>query len=223
MVFVSFGYFLSTDLFQPIFVNDSLKRLTEKSELADAIKGGGTTHQPNSSNGFVASPLMAGSSQESFSPVLNVPAGADPMHYQQHMQRAFLQSAMVQNLQIQQQLLAQNQALKTLLSQQETSTSPTQSPSSLSNASKSPRKSSIKGRVTSPMFVDSERNRKASSDSNNYIPPPPPPPMPPPLQEEWSGTRPFLDPYGRYVCVFVKKKMIRKNVFPFLIFVSHLL
>lgn len=188
-------------------MNDSLKRLTEKSELADAIKGGGTTHQPNTSNGFVASPLMTGSTQESFSPVLNAPAGSDPMHYQQHMQRAFLQSAMVQNLQIQQQLLAQNQALKTLLSQQETSTSPTQSPSSLSNASKSPRKSSFKGRVTSPMFTDSDRNRKASSDSNSsHIPPPPPPPMPPPLEfHDPSGTRPFLDPYGRAKTVRIGK------------------
>lgn len=196
------------DLFQPIFVNDSLKRLTEKSELADAIKGGGTTHQPNTSNGLVASPLMAGATtQESFSPVLNVPAGADPMHYQQHMQRAFLQSAMVQNLQIQQQLLAQNQALKTLLNQQETATSPTQSPSSLSNSSKSPRKSSFKGRVTSPLFVDSERNRKASSDSNSsHVPPPPPPPMPPPMEyHDPSGTRPFLDPYGRAKTVRIGK------------------
>lgn len=150
---------------------------------------------------------MAGSTQESFSPVLNVPAGADPMHYQQHMQRAFLQSAMVQNLQIQQQLLAQNQALKTLLNQQETSPSPTQSPSSLSNASKSPRKSSFKGRVTSPLFVDNDRSRKASSDSNSsHIPPPPPPPMPPPLEyHDPSGTRPFLDPYGRAKTVRIGK------------------
>lgn len=208
MQFLLFQFSIFADLFQPIFVNDSLKRLTEKSELADAIKGGGTTHQPNTSNGFVASPLMSGSTQESFSPVLNVSGGADPMQYQQqHMQRAFLQSAMVQNLQIQQQLLAQNQALKTLLSQQETSTSPTQSPSSLSNASKSPRKSSFKGRVTSPLFTDNERNRKASSDSNSsHIPPPPPPPMPPPLEfHDPSGTRPFLDPYGRAKTVRIGK------------------
>ncbi|XP_068984012.1 unconventional myosin-XV isoform X3 [Bombus flavifrons] len=41
----------------------------------------------------------------------------DMMAYQQNLQRAFLQSAMAQNMQIQQQLLAQNQALQQLLVQ----------------------------------------------------------------------------------------------------------
>lgn len=41
----------------------------------------------------------------------------DIMAYQQNLQRAFLQSAMAQNIQIQQQLLAQNQALQQLLVQ----------------------------------------------------------------------------------------------------------
>lgn len=36
---------------------------------------------------------------------------------QQHLQRAFLQSAVAQNIQIQQHLMAQNQALQQLLSQ----------------------------------------------------------------------------------------------------------
>lgn len=39
--------------------------------------------------------------------------------YQANLHRAFLQSAMAQNLQIQQQLLAQNQALQQLLQQQQ--------------------------------------------------------------------------------------------------------
>lgn len=43
--------------------------------------------------------------------------GNDIMAYQQNLQRAFLQSAMAQNIQIQQQLLAQNQALQQLLVQ----------------------------------------------------------------------------------------------------------
>jgi len=42
---------------------------------------------------------------------------SDMMAYQQNLQRAFLQSAMAQNIQIQQQLLAQNQALQQLLVQ----------------------------------------------------------------------------------------------------------
>lgn len=37
--------------------------------------------------------------------------------YQQNVQRAFLQSAVAQNIQIQQHLMAQNQALQQLLSQ----------------------------------------------------------------------------------------------------------
>ena len=45
--------------------------------------------------------------------------GVDPAvaAYQQNLQRAFLQSAMAQNIQIQQQLLAQNQALQQMLVQ----------------------------------------------------------------------------------------------------------
>lgn len=52
---------------------------------------------------------------------LNLPnQQVDPnlVAYQQNLQRAFLQSAMAQNIQIQQQLLAQNQALQQLLQQQ---------------------------------------------------------------------------------------------------------
>lgn len=43
--------------------------------------------------------------------------GTELAAYQQNLQRAFLQSAMAQNIQIQQQLLAQNQALQQLLTQ----------------------------------------------------------------------------------------------------------
>ncbi|XP_012225060.2 unconventional myosin-XV isoform X1 [Linepithema humile] len=46
----------------------------------------------------------------------------DMVVYQQNLQRAFLQSAMAQNIQIQQQLLAQNQALQQLLVQSPNST-----------------------------------------------------------------------------------------------------
>jgi hypothetical protein len=48
----------------------------------------------------------------------------DMAAYQQNLQRAFLQSAMAQNIQIQQQLLAQNQALQQLLVQSPNSTQP---------------------------------------------------------------------------------------------------
>ncbi|XP_026670463.1 unconventional myosin-XV [Ceratina calcarata] len=57
----------------------------------------------------------------------------DMMAYQQNLQRAFLQSAMAQNIQIQQQLLAQNQALQQLLVQspQNSSQPGTAGPSSM--------------------------------------------------------------------------------------------
>lgn len=149
--------FFLTDLFQPIFVNDSLKRLTEKTELADAIKGGGTAHQTaNTSNGYGASisapnfpVLVMGTNPENFSSTSNA-------HETNDLQRAFLQSAMAQNLQIQQQLLAQNQALQTLLSQ-----NPSGAPVSISptNSKNAPRKQSFKSRA-SPFNGDSDRNSK---------------------------------------------------------------
>lgn len=118
------------------------------------------------------------------------------------MQRAFLQSAMVQNLQIQQQLLAQNQALQTLLSQQGT-TSRDSSQSPPSNI-KSTQKQMFKGRLSSSPFTENDRLRKPSSDSGSQIPIPPP--MPPPLEfNDPSSARPFLDPYGRAKTVRIGK------------------
>lgn len=171
-----------------------MKRLTEKNELAEAIKGGGTT-----SNGFTAKSTTI---QETFSPILNTSNGTE---YQNHMQRAFLESAMVQNLQIQQQLLAQNQALQNLLSQQETSgRDSSQSPPSISGVTKVSQKQNMKGRVSSSPFAENDRHRKASSEMSSRIPIPPP--MPPPLEfNDPSGARPFLDPYGRAKTVRIGK------------------
>lgn len=208
-----------TDLFQPIFVNDSLKRLTEKSELADSIKGGGTAHQ-GTTNGFsspaVMSPIspmspmmMSGVNPETFMSMLTIPPGVDASSYQQQMHRAFLQSAMQQNIQIQQQLLAQNQALQSLLVQGGTPpvSQPT-TPNKIPAAPVSTRKQSFKSRISSSPFSDLMRNRKSSSDSaaSSLIPPPPPPPMPP-FQDfkDPSEVRPFLDPYGRAKTVRIGK------------------
>lgn len=193
--------FCFVELFQPIFVNDSLKRLTEKTELADSIKGGGTAHQTqSSSNGY-------GAPSSKMNPVLVM--GTNPENFtststsvdKSELQRAFLQSAMAQNIQIQQQLLAQNQALQTLLSQQEAE-SPTSSSSKIT-----PRKQSFKTRASAaPFNGDFERERKISADSNSHIPPPPPPPMPPPIEfNDPAGSRPFLDPYGRAKTVRIGK------------------
>lgn len=152
----------------------------------------------------------------SMSPENSISSNAESPNYQQNMQRAFLQSAMVQNLQIQQQLLAQNQALQTLLSQsnQESVANATVSPNE-GNATAHPesqkppttRKQNFKTRLSSSPFSEIDRFRKASSDSNgSHIPPPPPPPMPPPIEfKDPSEARPFLDPYGRAKTVRIGK------------------
>lgn len=118
---------------------------------------------------------------------------------QGQLQRAFLQSAMAQNIQIQQQLLAQNQALQTLLSQQ-----PSSSPTGASKGA--PRKQSLKSQAPTPPFAGKafERNRKSSSESGSRIPIPPP--MPPPIEfNDPAESRPFLDPYGRAKTVRIGK------------------
>lgn len=72
----------------------------------------------NMSSGFMPIPIynMQGLNLQQFS---NSPPNqnSDMMAYQQNLQRAFLQRAMAQNIQIQQQILAQNQALHQLLVQ----------------------------------------------------------------------------------------------------------
>ncbi|KAI9590717.1 hypothetical protein GQX74_008884 [Glossina fuscipes] len=224
-----------TGLFKPIFVNDAVKVLTEQNDLIETIKGGGgTTHSPQKpTSSFVTSPIIGPISpllgnSDSLLQIVNIPPDADPAIYQHQVQRAFLQSAMAQNLQIQQQLLAQNQALQTLLSQQDSAAGTTSPPliPVLAAVQQTPgannsittkmnitaaepqrhiRKQSVKNRIS--QFSENERNRKASSESNgSLIPPPPPPPMPPPIEiKDPSETRHFLDPYGRAKTVRIGK------------------
>ncbi|XP_017773416.1 PREDICTED: unconventional myosin-XV [Nicrophorus vespilloides] len=228
-----------SDLFRPIFINDSIKNLTEKHNLVESIKGGGTTHQPNatSSSGYnynapVVSPQMMpmlGSPQESFMPMFNMqlPPTGDIASYQQNLQRAFLQSAMAQNIQIQQQLLAQNQALQQLLTQQasdaakETTTTSSSSSSTITTTVKaqihqapvSPnRKTSFNKnsnfssrKSSSPSDYKIRKASTESTMSNMSSRVPPPPPMPPPLDGSESEARPFLDPYGRAKTVRIGK------------------
>ncbi|XP_055854931.1 unconventional myosin-XV isoform X2 [Episyrphus balteatus] len=218
-------------LFKPIFISDTLNNLQERSELIETIKGGGTAHHPPATtSGFVSNPSMSRSvggaitssvNPENLMQMISTPQDADPSLYQHQVQRAFLQSAMAQNLQIQQQLLAQNQALQTLLSQQDTSpvspASPPPMQSSLTThtttskinlqniATSSVRRQSFKNRIS--QFSDVDRNRKTSSESGgSLIPPPPPPPMPPPIEsKDPSETRHFLDPFGRAKTVRIGK------------------
>lgn len=226
-----------SDLFRPIFINDSLKNLTEKHNLVDSIKGGGTTHQQNGAGPSYTFPTIpapiVGSppvlmpllspTQEGFMPVYNVPPvgmppnGTDMATYQQSLQRAFLQSAMAQNIQIQQQLLAQNQALQQLLTQQiPTDVKVSEALQTTVKAQvhqSSSFKTGANRKSSSPSVHSSNeyKSRKASSESNMSINMmrngvPPPPPMPPPLDgTDPSEARPFLDPYGRAKTVRIGK------------------
>ncbi|KAF5306868.1 hypothetical protein FQA39_LY00098 [Lamprigera yunnana] len=225
-----------SDLFRPIFINDSIKNLTEKHNLVESIKGGGTAHQQSSTSSYnfptIQTPLVSpqpllmpvlGSTQEGFMPLynmqnINAPPGADVASYQ-HLQRAFLQSAMAQNIQIQQQLLAQNQALQQLLTQQTVSdvkSEVMQASTHRTSVSHSPdRKSSFRGpnsrksaSPSSSSLLDF-KSRKQSAESISGInrsSVPPPPPMPPPLDpSDPSEVRPFMDPYGRAKTVRIGK------------------
>ncbi|XP_052871852.1 unconventional myosin-XV [Anopheles cruzii] len=241
------GLFVARDLLATIRTDDSLTDLERSSAIVLRTKGG-TAHQTKNagpSNGFspnapnTATPLTPGNSNsllmmgsvgpDVVMPVFTIPPGVDSTAYQQQMQRAFLQSAMAQNIQIQQQLMAQNQALQTLLTQQDggpgsspTTPKHTSSVSPTSSAAVQPqgRKMSAKGgpgqrsepnvsgqpsASASSSFSEMLRARKDSS-SSNLIPPPPPPPLPPPLElKDPFEVRPFLDPYGRAKTVRIGK------------------
>jgi len=98
-------------------LDDYLLALQSPQQLVAAIKGGGSTDHSNTT---AADPLLHQLMHQLPASGAESPDAAPAALYQQQVQRAFLQSAMAQNLQIQQQLLAQNQALQTLLSQQAT-------------------------------------------------------------------------------------------------------
>ncbi|XP_049869603.1 unconventional myosin-XV [Pectinophora gossypiella] len=202
-----------TNLFDPIFMNDSLKRLTDGEGLSGAIKGGGATPRAASANtstlsfGAMSLPSMPQmpATPEALAAALGLhlppPGTVDINSYHQNLQRAFLQSAMAQNLQIQQQLLAQNQALQTLLA----------SPVVESNESEptSPVRSStvVHAQVHSPPRNSVAKIRRESNESSTAgAAPPPPPPMPPPLHvTDPSEVRGFMDPYGRAKTVRIGK------------------
>ncbi|CAH0384305.1 unnamed protein product [Bemisia tabaci] len=132
--------------------------------------------------------------------------------YQASVQQAFLQSAMAQNIQIQQQLLAQNQALQQLLQQRVSTTEPPQwgnSPPKARSTSTPTRAQPHQNGTPQSAFTSvlSElKSRKSSTDSTAKSVVPPPPPMPPPPElGDPSETRPFMDPYGRAKTVRIGK------------------
>lgn len=169
-----------SDLFDPIFVTDSLKRLTDGEGLSGAIKGGGVTPRTATANtslsfGGLGSPGMPATT-EALAAALGLQLPPDEQ--QQSMQRAFLQSAVAQNIHIQQQLRAQNQALQSLLA----------------------------GRPAVVRALVHDPPPASTPPSSPGAPPPPPPPLPPPLPiTDPSESRPFMDPYGRAKTVRIGK------------------
>lgn len=159
-----------TDLFQPIFLNENIRNLAEKEELVESIKGGGSAQGNNSATVITSlTNLKLGAEMSS----MTIPPNTDTSTYQ----RAFLESAMAQNIQIQQQLMAQNQALQSLLCQQgETSPTVSQAVSPVHNQSSNNRNGNFKFRSESTSsYIEIHKNRKVSSDSaGSYSNPPPP-------------------------------------------------
>lgn len=202
-----------TNLFDPIFMNDSLKRLTDGEGLSEAIKGGGSTPRNAGANTSALSfgaislppsmPAMP-ATPEALAAALGLhlppPGTVDINAYHQNLQRAFLQNAMAQNLQIQQQLLAQNQALQTLLAGQVVE--------STDSAPTSPVRAStvVHAQIHSPPRNSVKSRRESNESMSTGAPPPPPPPMPPPLHDmDPSEARPFIDLYGRAKTVRIGK------------------
>lgn len=199
-----------TNLFDPIFMNDSLKRLTDGERLSGAIKGGGATPRAAAANTSALSfssltmPPTMPATPEALAAALGLhlppPGTVDINAYHQNLQRAFLQSAMAQNLQIQQQLLAQNQALQTLLAGQVVEPSESEPTSPVRSSTV------VHAQVHSPPRNIPKIRRESNESSSAGAPPPPPPPMPPPLHaSDPSEIRGFMDPYGRAKTVRIGK------------------
>lgn len=186
----------------PLILNDDVNTLENVNLLCRVIKGGGDDDE----DPIVPDESLDEYITDLFQPIfLNenvrnlaekeelvdaIKGGSEDSTYQTQVQRAFLESAMQQNIQIQQQLMAQNQALQTLLSQQnETTTTVTQSGTKV-----------VTKTTTSTVVA-----RKTSADSSFSVPPPPPPMPPENLWADPLETRPFLDPYGRAKTVRIGK------------------
>lgn len=181
----------------PIFLNDDINTLENVNMLCRVIKGGGSDDNnplPEDQNvdeyiTDLFQPIFLNENIRNLGEmeelVDSIKGGAEDMNYQHQAQRAFLQSAMQQNLHIQQQLMAQNQALQSLLGQQ----------------------AEERAQGGSKVKIQSnEKIRKPQSNDGSFSVPPPPPPMPP--ENLWADpleARPFLDPYGRAKTVRIGK------------------
>lgn len=212
----------------PFMLNDDVNALENANLLCRVIKGGGA--ESDDEDDVKSSVLQDESLDEYitdlFQPIFMnenirnlaekeelvdaIKGGSEDATYQTHVQRAFLESAMQQNIQIQQQLMAQNQALQNLLTQQAAEKAEKQqqlmSQSSSSSSSKIVTKTQSNTTTTmSSSYNEQMKPRKISSDSSFSVPPPPPPMPPENLWADPLETRPFLDPYGRAKTVRIGK------------------
>lgn len=190
----------------PLILNDDVNALENVNLLCRVIKGGGDD-EDDIQDEILPDESLDEYITDLFQPIfLNenvrnlaekeelvdaIKGGSEDSTYQTQVQRAFLESAMQQNIQIQQQLMAQNQALQTLLSQQNEGGTTTVTQSA----------TKIVAKTTTTSLVP----RKPSTDSSFSVPPPPPPMPPENLWADPLETRPFLDPYGRAKTVRIGK------------------
>ncbi|XP_070500351.1 unconventional myosin-XV [Chironomus tepperi] len=187
----------------PLILNDDINALENANLLCRVIKGGGDDDlvPDESLDEYITDlfqPIFLNENVRNLAEkeelVDAIKGGSEDSSYQTQVQRAFLESAMQQNIQIQQQLMAQNQALQTLLLQQNETTTTTVNQGSSKIVTKT---------TTSSAAVVTAR--KNSNDSSFSVPPPPPPMPPENLWADPLEARPFLDPYGRAKTVRIGK------------------
>ena len=196
---------------------NGLQDLTDESLLSDRLKGGGVrggAQQVQSSIPFpgakktsTADDSNMGNASSAFTNVagMTVPIVdtsqviQHQLVHQQMIQRAFLASAVQQNLQMQQKLLEQNEALQKILQgnppDENSLSSLIQDDSGISSSNFT---SSTSAAVTDSALT--ETVAVAGSTSVPPPPPPPPPPSPPPLDGD-----PFQNVYGRAKTVRIGK------------------
>lgn len=190
------------DLFSPV-LDGNLDELSDARSLAASIRGTDANFDELLNDldienyiDEVFDPIMMSGNVSNLAEsdhLVKAIKGGDPYHNKE-VQRAFIESAMEQNIKIQRQLMAQNEALQTLLQTQKGTNVAGEVVAS--NGSKVTMEAHSKEIIT--------KIRKSSNDEN-FSSPPPPPPMPPPLDESDPFQRPFMDPYGRAKTVRIGK------------------
>lgn len=215
------------------FVKGNKIRLREKqfprlnlttSQLTCSIKGGGVEATPELASSVSSKNEVTSSSSSSAgntnngpnSPFTNVAGMTVPivntskviqeqLVHQQMIQRAFLASAVQQNLQIQQQLLQQNEALQKLLLTEESASNSNNSTALASLALTSATDSGVSLTGSSSISTIASSSSSSRGISVPPPPPPPPPPSPPPVSPGHGKDAAFPDVYSRAKTVRIGK------------------